>query len=447
MSSLHNSSLDNSSLRKVLVVVSGGREHALAYHLLSAPSVAEVIVAPGNEGTDHTPTDVTGKVLRNAPGDVLELARRERPDLVVIGPEAPLCAGLTDELLSAGLVTFGPSRAAARLEGSKAFMKEFVTRHGIPTAAHVVVRSLAELEPALARFGQAPVVKADGLCAGKGVVVADTHEEARLAAQAMLSGESFGDAGRVVVLEERLVGAEASVHAICDGERFWVLPPAQDHKRIFDADRGPNTGGMGTYAPAPLVDPAVSRRVEERILAPTLRAMAAEGHPFRGTLFAGLMIAPDGEPRLMEFNVRFGDPETQVMLGLLNGDLAETLIQAANGNLVTRGLTLKSASSVCVVLAAPGYPEAPHTGSVISGLETASKLPGVVVYHAGTRRDASGQVVTSGGRVLGVTAVGDSLVQAHSRAYAAVREIRFDGMQYRSDIAARALPNPAVPVR
>ncbi|MFO7180409.1 MAG: phosphoribosylamine--glycine ligase [Pseudomonadota bacterium] len=427
--------------RKILVLGSGGREHALALRLLASPSVREVIVVPGNAGTARPPASLSEKVLRNASGSPLDVARAERPDLVVIGPEQPLCDGLADALAAEGHLVFGPSRAAARLEGSKAFMKEFATRHGIPTARHVVVSQPSELDAALATFSAPPVVKADGLCAGKGVLVAPDHESARRAALAMLSGESFGDAGRTVVLEERIEGQEASIHAICDGERYVLLPAAQDHKRIFDGDAGPNTGGMGTYAPAPLVTEALARVIEERIVRPTFRGMAAEGTPFRGTLFAGLMITSAGEPMLLEFNVRFGDPETQVLMETLDGDFAEALVGAARGALAPDAVVASNRHALCVVVAASGYPGTPRTGDVITGLEEAEAVPGVRVYHAGTRLEG-GRVLTAGGRVLGVTASASALDVAHERAYAAVARLRFEGMQFRRDIGTRALTSP-----
>jgi phosphoribosylamine--glycine ligase len=368
----------------------------------------------------------------------LAIAKRENVDLVVVGPEGPLCDGLVDELTREGVLTYGPSKLAAELEGSKAFMKGFAVRHGIPTARHVVVEDLAGLEAQVRGFDIPPVVKADGLCAGKGVVVAETHEEALSAARGMLSGQSFGAAGATVVLEERLVGSEASIHAICDGERFALLHAAQDHKRIFDGDRGPNTGGMGTYAPAPVVTPLVMERFEREVMEPVLRGMAAEGRPFRGTLFAGVMVTPDQQVRLIEFNVRFGDPETQVLMATLEGDLAEALASAAGGKLDPAALRPSGRHAVCVVLAASGYPDTPRKGDVISGLAEAEQVEGARVIHAGTALDAEGRVVTAGGRVLGVTASADSLPEAHARAYAATRKIQFAGMQYRLDIAARA---------
>ncbi|MEO7038165.1 MAG: phosphoribosylamine--glycine ligase [Polyangiaceae bacterium] len=421
---------------KILIIGSGGREHALAARLLACASVTEVVVAPGNAGTAHN--GVTGKLMRSASGAALEIAAREQPDLVVIGPEVPLCDGLTDRLVAAGHSVFGPSQAAAQLEGSKAFLKRFAARHGIPSGRFHVVSSATEAERAVADFARAPVVKADGLAAGKGVVVAETHAEALAAALDMLSGKAFGAAGTTVVIEERVPGAEASMHAICDGERFVMLPAAQDHKRIFDRDRGPNTGGMGTYAPAPLITPALQERIRREIFERALQGMAADGHPFRGALFAGLMITPEGELSLLEFNVRFGDPETQVLMAVLDGDVAEALTAAANGELRPELLHVSSDHAVCVVLAAPGYPDAPRTGAVVSGLNEAAQVPGVQVFHAGTAlRD--GQVVTSGGRVLGVTARGTTLPEAHARAYQAAELIQFEGRQFRRDIAARAL--------
>jgi phosphoribosylamine--glycine ligase len=426
------------SERKVMVVGSGGREHALALSLLASPSVAEVVVVPGNAGTAGDASHRGRGTLRNAPGDPLDVARRERPDLVVVGPEAPLCDGLADRLAEAGITTFGPSRAAARLEGSKAFMKDFARDAGILTARYEVLRDPAGVEGAVRSFEAPPVVKADGLCAGKGVVVASTHEEAIEAARSMLSGKAFGDAGRTVVIEERIAGAEASVHGICDGERVFLLPSAQDHKRIGDGDVGPNTGGMGTYAPAPLVTPALTERIRRDVFERTLAAMKKAGTPYRGTLFAGIMVTEAGEPYLLEFNVRFGDPETQVLLAVLDGDLALALEGAARGALRGDQLRVSDRNALCVVVAAEGYPGAPRSGDAISGLEEAAAVPGVTLHHAGTRLEG-GRVMTAGGRVLGVTATGKTLAEARDRAYAAVGRIHFPGMQYRKDIGGRAL--------
>jgi phosphoribosylamine---glycine ligase len=427
--------------RRVLVVGKGGREHALAERLLESQSVAEVIVTPGNPGTDAASRPArAGKRMYNVDGPPQKVARELQPDLVVIGPEAPLCEGLVDELTEAGLLAYGPTRAAARLEGSKAFLKEFAVRHGIHTARHHTVRSEAELTRALGDFASAPVVKADGLCAGKGVLVAESHEEAAAAAREMLSGRAFGDAGRTVVLEERLYGSEVSAHAICDGTRGLMLPFVQDHKRLLENDAGPNTGGMGTYGPVTLPSPELATYIQSSIIDKVLAGMAAAGTPFRGTLFANLMLVPGEKPALIEINARFGDPETQILTNILEGDLCELLIRAARGELGGASqLQLEPRrSALCVILAAPGYPAGPQLGAAILGLTEAANAEGVRIYHAGTAL-AAGQTVTAGGRVLAVTGVGADLAQAHARAYRAAAAIHFPGKQLRRDIAARAL--------
>jgi phosphoribosylamine--glycine ligase len=426
--------------RTVLVVGSGGREHALALRLLASDSVEHVVVAPGNAGTVSTPPQwfQRGKTLRSTPLSPLELARTERIDLAVIGPEVPLCAGLSDQLQSLGVRTYGPSALAARLEGSKAYMKQFADRNGIPTAPYEVVTTLPQAHQAMRRFAELPVLKADGLCAGKGVVLASDARELEQSLDGMLSGKWFGDAGRTVLLEQRLAGSEVSVHAICDGERAFVLPMVQDHKRIGDGDQGPNTGGMGAYGPAPLVTPELSVRLQREFINKVVQGMAADGSPFRGTLFAGLMISGDGEPSLLEINVRFGDPETQVLMNLIDGDLADVLDLAAQGRLGSGSVAINDLHALCVVLAAGGYPGPVRTGDVITGIEAAEALDGVHVYHAGTRGDR-GDVRTAGGRVLGVTARATTLQQARERAYQAADTVRFEGMQMRRDIGARAL--------
>lgn len=423
----------------VLVIGGGGREHALAWKLSQGASVARVTLSPGNLAVERSPLLGQGAPIQSVTGDPLTVAQELKPDLVVVGPEAPLCAGLVDQLQAAGLVAYGPSALAAQLEGSKAFMKRFCMRHGITTADFDVVTSEAEVRSSVERFaarGQVPVVKADGLCAGKGVVVADTAEEALSAARAMLSGQ-FGEAGRCLVLESRLLGAEASIHAVCDGDRALMLPAAQDHKRIGEGDTGPNTGGMGTYAPAPLVNPALLERVKQEVVLPVLSGMRAEGAPFVGTLFVGLMIAPSGEPSVLEFNVRFGDPETQVLMATLDGDLGRLLYSAARGQLDTAAVQVSDRHALCVVMASAGYPTTPQIGDAISGLEQAS-ADGALVFHAGTALRGE-QVVTAGGRVLGVTGTGASLQLARDAAYAGVARVAFPGAQYRRDIGHRAL--------
>jgi phosphoribosylamine--glycine ligase len=370
---------------------------------------------------------------------VIELAKREGADLVVVGPEAPLVDGVADALAEAGVLVFGPSRAAAELEGSKAFLKRFATRHHIPTAPYAIVTTFAEAEAEIRRRGAPIVVKADGLCAGKGVVVATSEDEAIEAARAMLVDRSFGKAGETVILEDVIRGAEASVHAVSDGERILVLPPARDHKRIGDGDTGPNTGGMGAFAPVTEgsagLAPALLARIEEEILRPTIDGMRAEGRPFRGVLFAGLMITPEGEPFLLEHNVRFGDPECEVLMALLDGDVAALLASAAAGKLDEGAVTVAADRvALAVILAAGGYPAAPRTGDRIEGIERAAAVSGVLVHHAGTAL-TDGAIVTAGGRVLAVTATGASLAEARERAYGAAAQIRFDGMQLRRDIA------------
>ena len=423
-------------VERVLVVGAGGREHALSAALSRSPGVREVICAPGNAGI--------AQIARCVPVDVGDLdavvavAREARADLVVVGPEGPLCAGLVDRLTAAGVLAFGPTRAAAQLEGSKSFAKRFMKRHGIPTAAFTVCEGRAALEATLSARPEGPVVlKADGLAAGKGVRVCASRDEALAAARAIHDG-SLGEAARQVLVEECLRGEEVSFHVLSDGERVLPLDPAQDHKRLGDGDEGPNTGGMGAYAPAPVVDAPLRRRILEEIAGPTVRAMAAEGAPLRGVLFIGLMIV-DGEPFVLEYNVRFGDPETQAISLRVEGDLAGALAAAARGDLSAADLRAGAGASLVVVLASAGYPGTAHKGDVIDGLDRAEAMPGVAVFHAGTARDPRGRIVTAGGRVLGIAGRGATVTEAAERAYAAAAQIRFDGMQMRSDIGRRAI--------
>jgi phosphoribosylamine--glycine ligase len=400
------------------VVGSGGREHALA-HVLSRTS--EVVVTPGNPGI---------------PGSVATPPEELDADLYVVGPEAPLVDGLADRLRAAGRLVFGPGADGARLEGSKAWMKELVSAAGVPTARHA---TFTEAGPALEYLdGMCPpfVVKTDGLAAGKGVLVTESLTEARNGVEDYLSGAAFGDAGRRLVIEEGLVGPELSVLAVCDGERAVLLPPAQDFKRALDGDAGPNTGGMGAYSPVPGVDDALLAEVAERFVGPTLAELRRRGIDYRGVLYAGLMLTPDGL-RLIEYNVRFGDPECQVVLPRLTSDVAALLAAAAAGRL-DEAPTVDAAATVTVVCAAEGYPASPRTGDVIDGIEEAESLPGVTVFRAGVARDDSGRLVTAGGRVLDVCGTGATVAEARDRAYAAVERISWPGMQHRRDIAAAA---------
>jgi phosphoribosylamine--glycine ligase len=414
------------------VVGSGGREHALA---LVLGRTADVVVTPGNPGiTGTTPEGHTITSVDTPPEQI-------EADLYVIGPEAPLVDGLADRLRAAGRRVFGPGADGARLEGSKAFMKAMLAEAGVPTARFEVFTDPAPARAYLRTLPAPWVIKTDGLAAGKGVLVTDSLAEADADIAAKLSGDAFGDAGRRVVVEEGLVGPECSLLVLCDGERLAPLAPAQDFKRLGDVDRGPNTGGMGAYSPVPFVDAPMVDELVERAVAPLMAALRARGIDYRGVLYAGLMLTPDG-PKVLEFNVRFGDPEAQVVLPRVEGDVAALLAEVADGALVTEPRFLPDAA-VCVVMASEGYPESPRTGDVIAGLAAADSVDGVIVFHAGTRW-SSGEVVTAGGRVLGVTALGDSIGSAREKAYRGVAALSWPGAQSRSDIAeAAALPRPA----
>ena len=419
----------------VLLVGGGGREHAIAWKLAQSPGLGRMIAAPGNPGIAAHARRVPLK--DTAIDSLVALAQQEQPDLVVIGPEAPLALGLADRLRAAGLAVFGGSAAAARLESSKAFAKDLMARHRIPTARFGTFRDAAAARRYARELGAPLVVKADGLAAGKGVTVCGTLEEADRAIAQCLEARAFGDAGLTVVVEEFLVGEEASFFALSDGATVLPLTAAQDHKTVLDGDRGPNTGGMGAYSPAPVMDAAMQERVMATIVRPTIAAMAEEGAPYTGALFVGLMITALG-PKVIEFNCRFGDPECQAILPRLEDDLLALLLAAATGKGLPPALTWSAQSSVCVVMTSAGYPGAYETGRAITGVEAAAALPGVNVFHAGTAL-VDGALVTAGGRVLGVQAVGADVSTAIRTAYAAVERIRFDGAHYRRDIGHHAL--------
>jgi len=423
---------------KILVIGSGAREHVLAWKLSREPGVDAVICAPGNPGIASAarclPADVS------SPKELLAIAESQDVDLTVVGPELPLSRGVVDAFTAVGRAIVGPTKAAAALEWSKAFAKNFMARHRVPTAAFRVCESADEALATIRRgeFTFPLVLKADGLAAGKGVVIAEDAPTAEAVIGAMMIDRRFGDAGSRVVLEEFLDGQEASYFVLADGTDFVLLGSAQDHKRIFDEDRGPNTGGMGAFAPSPLISEDMSRRVCDAIVSPVLAGMDHEGHPYRGFLYVGLMLTADG-PKVIEFNVRFGDPEAQVVLPMLDEDLGWLLGEAATGALPSRPARFRREPHVGVVLAAGGYPDAPETGKVIDGIDAASEVPGAIVFHAGTAK-REGRLVTAGGRVLTVVGRSTTYRDAIDTAYAAASRIHFDGMQYRRDIGRKALP-------
>lgn len=422
---------------KILIVGSGGREHALAWKCAASTRVTEVIVAPGNAGTATEPKvrNAVNVPAEDIPG-LIALAQAEKVDLTIIGPEGPLVAGIVDEFTARGLKCFGPTRAPAQLEGSKAFTKEFLARHGIPTArSRTFTRET--FDPAYVRAQRAPiVVKASGLAAGKGVVIAESVEEAVSTVEAMFSGR-FGTAGREVVIEEFLSGEEASFIVMSDGKHIIPFATSQDHKRRDDGDHGPNTGGMGAYSPAPVVTPAIHDRIMREVIEPTIRGLAADGMPYTGFLYAGIMVAPDGTPNVIEFNCRFGDPEAQPVISRLKSDLTVLCEAAVDGRLHTASVEWDSRAALGVVLAAAGYPDTVRKGDVIEGLERAAQLPGKV-FHAGTKLEA-GKVVTNGGRVLCAVGLGETVLQAQRAAYALAEPIHWTGEQYRRDIGYRAV--------
>jgi phosphoribosylamine--glycine ligase len=418
---------------RVLIVGGGAREHALAWRLSQDEGV-EVIGAPGNAGIAGL-----GRIVPVDPTDadqVVALAKEVAADLVVVGPEAPLVAGVVDALRENGIDAFGPDREAAQLEGSKIFSKEFMARHDVPTAGFEVFDDPDEATRYIREANRPLVVKADGLAAGKGVIVASNAEEAIAGVDRIMRNREFGDAGNRVLIEECLVGQEVSYHVVSDGQRFIALAPAQDHKRALDGDKGPNTGGMGAYSPPPVVTAEVERKILERVIEPTLSGMSAEGRPFRGALFVGLMIV-DGEPMVLEYNTRFGDPECQTLMTRWKGSVVPLIHGSARGDFGDLALEWEAPASLCVVLASGGYPGSYEKGKPITGLDEAGALPHVTVFHAGTALDDE-SVVTSGGRVLSVTAIGQTIDEAAERAYAAAKKIDFEGKQLRNDIGWRA---------
>ncbi len=422
---------------KVLVVGGGGREHALAWKAAQSSNVEQVYVAPGNAGTAAEDKCENVAIAADDIAALLDFAAKLAIDLTIVGPEAPLVAGIVDEFKAAGLACFGPDRRAARLEASKAYTKAFCIRHEIPTAAYANFTGAAEAKAFVKDHALPLVIKADGLAAGKGVIIAETREEAEHAIDNMLATGTFGTAGREIVIEEFLAGEEASFIVIASGERYAVLATSQDHKRVGDGDTGPNTGGMGAYSPAPVITPELSARIEREIIRPTLRGLAADGVGYTGFLYAGLMIGPDGAPRLLEYNCRMGDPETQPIMMRLQSDLVETLQAALDGEPDRTPLVWDERHALGVVLAAGGYPGSYKKGLAIRGLDDAAG-EGVKVFHAGTAH-GNGDIVTAGGRVLCVTALGASLSEAQKRAYASVARLCFEGMQFRHDIGHRAL--------
>lgn len=422
---------------KVLIIGSGGREHALAWKAIQSPQVSEVIVAPGNAGTASEDGISNVKIdVEDIPG-LLEYAQTNAIDLTIVGPEVPLVLGVVDAFRDAGLMIFGPTQAAAQLEGSKAFTKDFLARHDIPTAFYEV---FTEIDPAVQyvhKHGAPIVIKADGLAAGKGVIVAMTIAEAEAAIHDMLADNAFGEAGSRVVIEEFLDGEEASFIVMVDGENVLPFATSQDHKRVGNGDTGPNTGGMGAYSPAPVVTSDIHKRVMAEVILPTVQGMKAEGNEYTGFLYAGLMIMPDGTPKVIEYNCRFGDPETQPIMLRLKSDLVELCIQACKKQLATTAISFTEQAAVGVVLAAGGYPGSYAKGHAIEGLDRAAGLPGKV-FHAGTK-SVEGETQTSGGRVLCAAALGDSVTLAQENAYTLLKTISWQDMFYRSDIAYRAI--------
>jgi phosphoribosylamine--glycine ligase len=422
---------------KVLIIGSGGREHALAWKTAQSAKVDRVYVAPGNPGTAHEPkVENVAISVDDIPG-LLNFAQETNIDLTIVGPEAPLVAGIVDTFAQAGLRCFGPTQAAAQLEGSKAFTKDFLARHNIPTAAYGNFTDINEAISYIHSQGAPIVVKADGLAAGKGVILAQTEDEAITAVKDMLAGNAFGDAGHRVVIEEFLTGEEASFIVMVDGEHILPMASSQDHKARDNGDTGPNTGGMGAYSPAPVVTQEIHDRIMQEVIEPTVKGMAAEGYPYTGFLYAGVMVAPDGTPKVLEYNCRFGDPETQPIMMRLKSDLAALCITALDGQLDQASIDWDKRAALGVVLAAGGYPDSYNKGDIIKGLPS-EESPDSKVFHAGTA-EQDGNIVTAGGRVLCAVALGDNVTTAQAKAYQLVNKINWHNVYFRTDIGHRAI--------
>lgn len=417
----------------ILVIGSGGREHTLTWKLAQSKLVDKIYAVPGNPGMEKIAQCIPGSVEDNE--FLVKVAQEKKVDLVVVGPEVPLTNGIVDDMAKVGIASFGPQKAAAQLEGSKSFSKNIMKKYGIPTAKYEVFTDAVEAKNYIEKEGAPIVIKADGLAAGKGVIVAETKEQALEAIDEIMCDKTFGSAGNSVVIEEFMAGEEASVLAFTDGETIIPMIPSQDHKRAYDGDKGPNTGGMGTYAPAPVITEDLMKQVQTKILEPTIKAMKQEGYEYKGCLYAGLMITAEG-PKVVEFNARFGDPETQVVLPLLESDLAEIMLACVNGTLANCDIKWSKKAAVCVVMSAGGYPAKYEKGNEILGLDKAEN-ENVLVFHAGTAKK-DGKIVTNGGRVLGVVALGDDIKTAVDKVYIDIKLIDFKDVYYRKDIAHRA---------
>lgn len=420
---------------RILLIGSGGREHALAHAIKRSSHTSKLFVAPGNAGI----STLAECISLNSNQAILQFCQQEKIDFVIVGPEAPLVEGLSDILRAANIKVFGPSKTAAQLEGSKAFMKNLCAKYNIPSAKFSAFSEAHKAIKFAHSLALPVVIKADGLAAGKGVVIAENYAEAEKTIHEMLSGDSFGDAGKTIVIEEFLLGEEISVFALCDGKNAIYFGSAQDHKRVGDGDTGPNTGGMGTYAPAPILSDLLRDQIMKELVEPTVSALIQEGIDYRGVLFAGIMVTKEG-PKLLEYNIRFGDPETQVLMARLESDLVEHMLATENGNLIEQNIRMRPDAAVCVVMASKGYPGNFKKNTIIKNLDQAEKIQNVTIYHAATKRENNGDITAQGGRVLGITAIGKTVIEARNSAYQAVDTIGWPEGFCRRDIAWRAIP-------